>query len=176
MRRPFLPILAAVAAAGLFAAGLGLAAGGTSTTTKLSVKLVPRSEHPAPKGAGAATGLFTGTLNGSTLTWRLSFSHLTGKATAAHIHLGKAGVSGPVAVPLCGPCAAGAHGTAKLNAKTKAAVLSGTAYVNVHTAKNPAGEIRGDFTGGSGGVPTPAATETTTTDTSTDDGGYPGGY
>ncbi len=171
MRRPFLPI---VAAAGLFAAGLGLAAGGASST-KVSAKLAPRNERPAPKGAAGATGLFTGTLTGSSLSWRLTFGKLSGKAMAAHIHLGRAGVSGPVAVPLCGPCASGAHGTAKLSSKTKAALLSGGAYVNVHTAKNAGGEIRGQLAHGSTSVPMPATTESQT-DTSGGSPGYGGGY
>ena len=175
MRRPFLPITAAVAAAGLAAAGLGLAAGGGTSTTKLSATLGARAEKPAPKGAAAATGRFTATLSGSSLAWRLTFSKLTGKAVAAHIHLGKPGVAGPVAVPLCGPCASGAHDIAKLNAKTKAAVLSGRAYVNVHTPKNMAGEIRGQLVRAGGG---PAPAPTTTSATTTDDGGggYGGGY
>lgn len=177
MRRPFLPITAAVAAAGLAAAGLGLAAGGGggASTTKLSATLGARAEKPAPKGAAAATGRFTATLSGSSLAWRLTFSKLTGKAVAAHVHLGKPGVAGPVEVPLCGPCASGAHGTAKLNAKTKAAVLSGRAYVNVHTPKNMAGEIRGQLVRAGGG-PAPAPTTTSATTTEDGGGGYGGGY
>jgi hypothetical protein len=174
MRRPFLPIVAAVAAAGLFAAGLALAASGTSSSTKLSAKLMPHNERPVPKGAAGATGSFTGTLTGSTLVWRLTFSHLTGKATAAHIHMGKAGVAGPVVVPLCGPCVSGAHGRAKLTATVRRAVLSGTAYVNVHTVKNPGGEIRGQMTGGNL-TPAPAPSTTSTAATTTT-GGYGGGY
>jgi hypothetical protein len=172
MRRLFLPIAVAVGAAGLFAAGLGLAASGASST-KVTAKLMPRLERPVPKGAAGATGLFTGTLNGSSLSWRLTFRGLTGKATAAHIHLGRAGVAGPVAVPLCGPCVSGAHGTAKLSSKTKAAVLSGAAYVNVHTVKNAAGEIRGQVAHGATIAPTLASTQSDTGMTETSPG-YPG--
>ncbi len=120
MRRPFplILIVAALSAAGLLAAW---SASG-STSVKLAAKLSTRAERPAPKGAATATGVFTGTLTGSSLSWRLTFSRLTGKAVAAHIHLGKPGVAGPVAVPLCGPCASGAHGKVTLAAKTKAAL------------------------------------------------------
>ena len=110
-----------LAAAGLLAAW---SASGSSPL-KLTAKLSARAERPAPKGAASATGVFTATLTGSSLTWRLTFSQLTGKAAAAHIHIGRAGVAGPVAVPLCGPCASGAHGTVRLNSKTKAALLAG---------------------------------------------------
>jgi hypothetical protein len=100
---------------------------------------VPRQVVKAP----AASGTFTGTLTGTKLAWSLVYRKLTGPATAAHIHLGRPGKAGPVAVPLCGPCTSGAKGTATLTAAQVTAVLGGGTYVNVHTAKNPAGEIRG---------------------------------
>ena len=98
---------------------------------------------------------------GGTLSWRLTFQALSGKAGAAHVHLGKRGKAGAVAVSLCGPCRSGARGTAKLNAKTVKALLAGGAYVNVHTAKNPAGEIRGQVTTSSAPPPTPPPGTTT---------------
>ena len=82
-------------------------------------------------------------LTGTKLTWSLVFRKLTGRASAAHIHLGRPGKAGPVAVPLCGPCRSGAKGRATLTAAQVKAVLGGGTYVNVHTAKNPNGEIRG---------------------------------
>jgi hypothetical protein len=170
MRRPFpLVVIALLAAAGVFTAW---SAGGSSST-KLSAVLTAKAERPLPRGAVGAVGRFTATLTGSTLTWKLTFAKLTGKATAAHIHLGRTGVAGPVAVPLCGPCASGAHGTWKLNAKTKAALLRSGAYVNVHTARNAAGEIRGQISGG--GTPPVQTTTDPPTTTSDDDGGG-GGY
>ena len=50
-----------------------------------------------------------------------------------------------VAVALCGPCRNGQRGTANLTAANLAALAAGRAYVNVHTPKNPAGEIRGQI-------------------------------
>jgi CHRD domain-containing protein len=176
MRRPSLLAAGAVAAVGLFAAGLAVAApGGSGSSTKFITKLNARSETPRPKGATLANGLFTANLSGSSLTWRLTFSRLTGRALAAHIHLGKRGVAGPVAVPLCGPCVSGVHKTSKLTSSVRAALMSGRAYVNVHTAKNPAGEIRGQVAGGRPGVAASTTTTTETQPTTTDDGGY-GGY
>ena len=170
MKRPF-PLIAIVlvlASAGLFAAW---SASGSSSE-KLAAKLSARAERPAPRGAASATGAFTATLTGSSLSWRLTFLHLTGKAAAAHIHLGGPGIAGPVAVPLCGPCASGVHGTVRLNAKTRAALLGGRTYVNVHTARNGAGEIRGQILSGVGTAPV----RTTTNDTGGGGGGYGGGY
>jgi hypothetical protein len=172
MRRPFPLVAAALAAVGLFVAGLGLAASGT-TSTKLSARLHAGAETPHPKGASRAAGLFTATLTGSSLSWRLTFSRLTGKALAAHVHLGRRGVAGPVAVPLCGPCVSGGHGTKKVTARVRSALLSGRAYVNVHTARNPGGEIRGQVAGGG----LPMSTSTTESEpTTTDDHGGGGGY
>ena len=177
MKRPIVLLVVALAGVGLFGVGFGIASSG-SEVKKVSAKLTRGAEVPRPKGALLATGTFTGTISGSMLTWKLTYSRLTGKALAAHIHLGKRGVAGPVAVPLCGPCVSGIHKTSKLSSKVKAALLSGGAYVNVHTAKNAAGEIRGQVTGPGGAASNVATSTEDKGTTSTDDsggGGY-GGY
>jgi len=79
------------------------------------------------------------------LVWRLTFSRLTGKAFAAHIHSGARGKAGPVIVPLCTPCKSGARGSVTVDASVLTALQSGRTYVNVHTTKNPAVEIRGQL-------------------------------
>jgi CHRD domain len=117
-----------------------------------SVKTTLRAglERPKPKGKlGRARGTFTATItrNGTAgvIVWRLTFAKLTGKAVAAHIHSGVRGKAGPVIVPLCAPCKSGAHGRAPVNASAVAALEGGRTYVNVHTGKNPLGEIRGQL-------------------------------
>ena len=119
-----------------------------SSLASVRTVLSAGQEVPKPKGVRrGATGRFvlTAVKSGSSavVTWRLTFSRLSGRAVAAHIHTGRRGAAGPVAVPLCGPCANGATGRATVNATTLAALESGRTYVNVHTARNPAGEIRG---------------------------------
>ncbi|HEX5247237.1 MAG TPA: CHRD domain-containing protein [Gaiellaceae bacterium] len=96
----------------------------------------------------AAHGQFKGTLTGSTLKWKLTFAKLTGPATAAHIHMGAMGKPGNVVVPLCGPCKSGQTGTSTISAALKTAFKKHRLYVNVHTAKNPNGEIRGQLAAG----------------------------
>jgi hypothetical protein len=96
----------------------------------------------------AAHGQFKGTLTGSTLKWKLTFAKLTGPATAAHIHMAAMGKSGNVVVPLCGPCKSGQTGTSTISAALKTAFKKHLLYVNVHTDKNPAGEIRGQLAAG----------------------------
>ena len=112
--------------------------------------LTSRLEVPKPKGnVKRATGALVATVTkegtAGAITWRLTFARLTGPALAAHIHIGRAGRAGPVAVPLCGPCRSGQRGSAVVNAATLAALETGRAYVNIHTRRNPAGEVRGQI-------------------------------
>jgi CHRD domain len=93
----------------------------------------------------SAHGSFTATLSGTHLVWKLTFAKLTGPATAAHIHLGAMGKSGNVVVPLCTPCKSGMKGTATISASLLKTIKKHGTYVNVHTAKNPNGEIRGQL-------------------------------
>lgn len=130
--------------------GAGEIRGQLATTASVTTTLNSRQERPKPKGnVRRASGTFTATVvkSGATGTaaWRLRFSGLTGRVVAAHIHIGQRGKAGPVAVALCGPCRNGARGTANLTAATLAALEAGRAYVNVHTPRNPAGEIRGQI-------------------------------
>src|SRR4051794_2192109 len=119
---------------------------------KASVKTALRAsqERPKPKGKlGKAKGAFTATITRSgdsgVLVWKLTYSKLSGKGLAAHIHSGARGKAGPVIVPLCSPCKSGKTGRASLSASVMASLEAGRAYVNVHTKKNPAGEIRGQI-------------------------------
>ena len=146
------------------------------TSTLGAAKEVPKPTGVSAKAGGTFAAGLTRKGTGGTLAWRLTFRGLTGKASAAHIHLAKPGKAGPVAVPLCGPCRTGARGTAKLKAGTVTALLGGSAYVNVHTAKNPAGEIRGQVKKGGkapSGTTTTTTGTTTTTTTGTDPYPYP---
>jgi CHRD domain len=137
----------------LFALSVALVVAGAAsarsqaTRIQIAATMSASDEIPTPKGdVGSARGSFTGTLaksdTGAVLTWQLSFSGLTGDATAAHIHIADRGKSGPVVVPLCAPCTSGATGTANINATVLEAIQNDRAYANVHTKTNPAGEIR----------------------------------
>ena len=140
--------LGAVALLALVFAGIALAAA-QGDSYKVSATLKARSEVPRPTGVPAgATGSFTGTAvelanDKARVTWKLTFSHLSGNAIAAHIHLGKPGKAGPVVLALCGPCRSGQRGSGMLTHAQLNRLEAGGAYVNVHTAKNAAGEIRG---------------------------------
>jgi CHRD domain len=133
--------LAAVSALALSA----LALGSSMKTVKLTARLTAGAEVPKPKAPAGANGAFSATLDGSTLKWKLTFAKLSGSAVAAHIHKGGTGAAGPVLVPLCGPCKNGMTGSMKLSRGDARTVERGGVYVNVHTAKNGDGEIRGQI-------------------------------
>ncbi len=103
-----------------------------------------RPKSKAPAGAGGSFSARSVEANDSTtFTWKLTFHGLSGKAGAAHVHLGKKGVPGAIIISLCGPCKTGQTGKVKIAGTAENAMKTGKAYVNVHTAKNAAGEIRG---------------------------------
>ena len=79
---------------------------------------------------------------------RGDFAKLTGPAAAVHIHMGAKGVSGNIVVPLCMPCKNGQTGTATISAALRKDFAKHLLYVNVHTAKNPLGKIRGQLARG----------------------------
>jgi CHRD domain len=131
------------------AASLAVAApafGAHANTISVEAKLSAKQEVPAQVVKDkTAKGLFTGKLVGKKLTWKLTFSGLTGPASAAHIHMGAMGKAGNVVIALCTPCKSGAHGKVTISAGVKRALAHHKLYVNVHTAKNPNGEIRGQL-------------------------------
>jgi hypothetical protein len=121
--------------------------GAAAAKVRISATLNAGQEVPKQTvKVAAAHGTFSGTLVGTKLTWKLTFAKLSGPAAAAHIHLGKPGKANPApAVALCGPCTNGQTGTATISAALLKTIKKNGAYVNVHTAKNPAGEIRGQL-------------------------------
>ncbi len=158
-------ILAAVVLAAI-TLGASAAAAPQVATTKLRATLDARQVAPKQDvGVPNATGLFTATLTGKKLSWTLTYRGLSGPALGAHIHIAKRRVAKfePV-IGLCGfladanqpaDCKSGVHGTAVVHDGTlytisasavRKAILSGGAYVNVHTTKNYNwGEIRGQI-------------------------------
>jgi len=144
--RKLVALIVAVAAGALAVASL---TGAATRATVWTATLASGQEIPKQVVKDtAANGRFTATLKSSKLTWKLTFAKLTGPATAAHIHMGAMGKAGNVVVPLCGPCKSPVSGTATLPAAVKAAFAKHLLYVNVHTAKNPNGEIRGQLAAG----------------------------
>jgi CHRD domain len=111
------------------------------STTLLGSNEVPKG---APKGSGKAVI----TLNAGTgkVCWTFSSVKGISKVNASHIHKAPKGKSGPIVVPFF-------TGALKKTGCVKASKSLITAiekkpsayYVNIHTAKYPAGAIRGQL-------------------------------
>ena len=98
-------------------------------------------------GAHGAKGTVTAELEPSEMTfaYRATYSGLSGPATAAHFH-GPAdpGKDAPPVVTVPDPRLP-IGGSVRLTDKEMADLEAGKWYFNVHTAANPAGEIRGQL-------------------------------
>lgn len=119
----------------------GMMGGGGQQVTLSGANEVP----PVMTGA---SGSGTVTVNSDcTVSARISVSGMT--ATAAHIHEGAAGANGGVIVPLNkeGDSTFVTAPGAKFTESQCAAYKAGRTYVNVHSAKNPPGEIRAQLRG-----------------------------
>lgn len=104
-----------------------------------------------PPKATEGKGTATASLDTATkmLTYQVDYSGLSGPATAGHFHgPAAAGANAPVAVPFAAPAASPIKGTATLTDAQMADLMAGKWYANIHTAANPAGEIRGQMTHG----------------------------
>jgi hypothetical protein len=123
--------------------------------------------NEVPPVPSAATGTVSLTLSGTSVSYTISASGLSGNTTGAHIHVISAAGTGPVVVnflaitPAPSPSTtfsvSGSFTAANITNPTSpplnpavvtlddliAAIRAGTAYANIHTATNPGGEIRG---------------------------------
>ena len=124
-----------------------LATAGCATMSNSSgVKLSGSQEVPAvssmASGSGAIMVAADKLVSGSITTMGI-------EGKAAHIHQGAMGANGPVVVPLTktGDNTWSVPAGAKLTDAQYAAYQAGGMYVNVHSAANPGGEIRGQLAG-----------------------------
>ncbi len=121
---------------------------GEDSGVRFSATLNGANERPDPVTTDG-TGSFTATLEGNSLMVEGTFSGLSGAPTAAHIHEGSRDEAGPVVFPLTLMTVTTNSGsfdqTLTLTAAEIATLESDDYYVNVHTANNPGGEIRGQL-------------------------------
>lgn len=133
-------------------------------TFTLTATLSGASETPAP---GLNTGAFGSAtvvvnLTARTVAWIVDVFNLPSGVTAAHIHIGAAGTPGPTVVNFTVPSTAsndfrftGIATDTQINLRPDQgirsaddlfqAIIGGNTYVNVHSAANPGGEIRGQL-------------------------------
>ena len=132
-----------IAAFALFALGACAAPAGSSVAISATLS----SAAEVPPNPSTATGTLQGSYDKQSklLSWKLVYAGLSGPATMAHFHgPAMAGENAGVVVPLANPASA-AESTATLTDAQAADMLAGKWYINVHTAANPAGEIRGQL-------------------------------
>ena len=129
------------------ALGTAIALAGPAFADKMKATLDGASEVPANTSAGKGTADIDYDAASKKLTWKLTYSGLSGPATAAHFHgPAEVGKNAGVAVAIPGAALSPAEGSATLTDAQAADLLAGKFYVNVHTAANPGGEIRGQVT------------------------------
>lgn len=125
--------------------GVLLIAASPALAEKLTMKVPLSAAAEVPPNSSPATGSADVTFDTASklLTWKITYSGLTGPATMAHFHgPGEAGKNAPVVVPIPNP-ASSAEGSATLNDAQAADLMAGKYYINVHTDANKGGEIRG---------------------------------
>jgi uncharacterized protein (TIGR03118 family) len=114
----------------------------------LHIPVVLTGAAQVPPVQTAATGSALLTLMGNEMFYTVSFSGLTGPVTGAHIHgPGDASTNANVIIPFDPPATSSGtfSGNVSLNPTNLAYLLSGQTYINIHTATNGGGEIRGQI-------------------------------
>ena len=124
-----------------------LAVSARAETITYAADLKGASEVPPNDSSGKGTVLAIYESTTKKLVWTVTYSGLTGPATAAHFH-GPAAAdanAGPIITLDAAKLASPAKGEATLTDAQAAELAKGMWYLNVHTAAHPPGEIRGQL-------------------------------
>jgi hypothetical protein len=129
------------------ALGAAIVFAGPAFADKMKATLDGKSEVPAVTSAGKGTADLDYDAASKKLSWKLTYSGLSGPATAAHFHgPAEAGKNAGVAVAIPNATSSPVEGSATLTDAQAADLMAGKYYINIHTAANPGGEIRGQVT------------------------------
>ena len=135
-------------AAMALAGAVGILASCQSMEMMSGQQVALSGSNEVPAVATSASGSGTVTIKDDrSVSVHITVTGMT--ATAAHIHEAAAGANGPVIVPFTktGDNVFDAPAGAKLTDAQYAAYKAGNLYVNVHSAKNPGGEVRAQLKG-----------------------------
>jgi hypothetical protein len=178
-RRRVQIVAVAALALGLAAASIALASGSSARHNRhhghhgqFKANLIGFNEVPSVNSAGHARLKLD--VSKDEIDFRLDYAGLSGNPLFAHIHVGQFNVNGGVAIFFCGgggkpACPASTSGTVTGTivaadvvgpgaqgyapgdlASVVKAIKAGFGYANMHTAKFPGGEIRGQIEDGNG--------------------------
>ena len=136
-------------AAGLVAATLA-GCGMMRPSNKIDIYVASLSgaqEVPPAMTQGTGSGEFMLNTNTNMLSWKVTYSGMSGAVMAGHIHGPAAmGANAGVMIPFTGNMnSQPIMGEKQLTPDQVASIASGRTYVNLHTAKYPGGEIRGQL-------------------------------
>lgn len=129
-------------------AGLAVLFAGSASAATETFHATLTAAAEVPPSSSTGKGEATVTLDTATheVTWDVTFSGFASAVTAAHIHgPAEAGKNAGVMVPLGDVSKSPLQGTAKLTAEQEKALESGMTYVNIHSANNKGGAIRGQL-------------------------------
>ncbi|MFC3324112.1 CHRD domain-containing protein [Mesorhizobium cantuariense] len=136
------PMLSALAISASFL----MASPALAETVKLKATLDGAQQNPPVTTKGKGTAALTFDTATKKLSWNVKYSGLSGPATAGHIHGPAAmGENAGVAIPFKGKLKSPIKGSETLTDAQAADLEAGKYYVNVHTAANKDGEIRGQI-------------------------------
>jgi hypothetical protein len=136
--------VAAVLVFGALGLGVHSAAAPLGTVVTMEASLAGSSEAPPSSSAGMGTLEATFNQDSHMLHYTVTYSGMSGPVKAGHFHGPAApGANAGVVVAFAGAMDSPIKGTAVLTPSQSADLLAGKWYVNLHTAVNPGGEIRG---------------------------------
>jgi hypothetical protein len=116
-------------------------------TLKFKANMDATQEVPPNDSKAKGTADLTYDTATKNLTWTITFDDLTGPAGAAHFHgPAEAGKNAGVALLIGQNLTSPAKGSATLTEAQADDLMAGRWYINVHTAANKGGEIRGQVT------------------------------
>lgn len=103
-------------------------------------------EVPMVMSTAYGLGIFTLSKDESMINYQFIAQNLSGAITGAHLHMGAMGVSGAVVQDLSSDIMGNVvSGSFMPSAMLVTAIKNGEIYINIHTAMNPSGEIRGQL-------------------------------
>ena len=139
---------------------LGMAGTAQAQVVRFTANLTGNQEVPIILTGAFGTATVTLDLSSQTVRWEIDVFNIPSGVTVGHFHVGPPGIAGPVVVDIRPPAnisndfrLEGTAGAANLQARPDQgirswddfmqALMGGQVYLNVHTAVNGGGEIRG---------------------------------